>query len=91
MTSGDNRSLVWTAFDMPASIARSAQTLVFAHDAEHQRILQTGAADAKRYYNDPINGARAELRTSMGGGSIGAGEHAHVHNIESLRGRGDLA
>jgi altronate dehydratase large subunit len=45
-------------------------------------VRPIGRGELALKYGQPIGRATAD---------IGAGEHAHTHNIESLRGRGDLA
>ena len=45
LTSGANRSITWTSFDMPATIKRtlasSSNTATFVYGPEHQGIRQT--------------------------------------------------
>ena len=55
------------------------QPIAFGHKLALERI---GAGEPVRKYGEAIGLASQE---------IGPGEHVHVHNVESQRGRGDLA
>lgn len=67
LLSGLGRTLSWTAFNMPATIAQGATTLSFAYDSEHGRIKKTGPSGTTLYLN--AFGALAE-RLAGAGGSV---------------------
>jgi altronate dehydratase small subunit len=59
-------------------LIRARQAIAFGHKLA---VADIGRGEAVRKYGEVIG--RATL-------DIPAGFHAHVHNVESLRGRGDL-
>jgi RHS repeat-associated protein len=70
MESGDGRSFVWNAFDMPVSISRGGATVGFAYDADHHRIQQVTPTDIKQYLTDAATGARVERKLSTAGAHL---------------------
>jgi len=67
-TKGLNRTLTWTAWDMPAKIVQGAVTLAYDYDANHARFRQTGPAGTTIYLNPrPDTGAHFEETTSQMG------------------------
>jgi RHS repeat-associated protein len=61
MTSGAGRTLTWTSFNMPATIAQGTNTLSFAYNGEHERIKQAVLGSQTTYYlNDAVSGAMTE-------------------------------
>ena len=67
LLSGNGRTLSWTAFNMPAQIARGAATLSFAYDSEYMRIQQVAPDGTTLYLNDPVSGIGAEKYVGTGG------------------------
>ena len=65
MLTGHDRTYAWTAFDMPSTITRGAQTLAFTYGIGHQRIRQVknGGAETIQYYG----GGQAERITDATG------------------------
>lgn len=70
MLSGDGRTFVWNAFDMPVSIAKGGNSVSFAYDAEHHRISQVTPTDQKHYLTDPVTGAKTERKLSLQGAHL---------------------
>jgi RHS repeat-associated protein len=70
MTSGDNRTMTYAAFNMAASVADGGTTLCFTYDSEHKRTIQVqttatcgapgSGASTTSYWNDPVTGAASE-------------------------------
>jgi hypothetical protein len=63
MLTGPNRTLTWTAANMPASVAEPGKSLAFAYDTERSRIRQvvnSSGTETTTYWNDPTTGAKAE-------------------------------
>lgn len=60
MLSGAGRTLTWTAFNMPVTIAQGANTLSFAYDPERQRIKQVEPSGTTTYVNDTAAGLKVE-------------------------------
>lgn len=70
MLTGDGRTFVWNAFDMPVSIAKGGNSVSFAYDADHHRIAQTTPTDIKHYLTDPVTGAKTERKLSLAGAHL---------------------
>lgn len=70
MLTGDGRSFVWNAFDMPVSIAKGGNTVSFSYDADHHRISQVTPTDIKHYLTDPVTGAKTERKLSLQGAHL---------------------
>ena len=67
-TKGLNRTLTWTAWDMPAKIVQGAVTLTYDYDANHARFRQTGPAGTTIDLNPRADtGAHFEETTSQMG------------------------
>lgn len=59
MTAGAGRTVTYTSFNMPATIARGAVTISFDYDSEHSRTKQV-APDGTTVYLGPSTGHHAE-------------------------------
>lgn len=91
MTSGDGRTMTWTPFNMPLTIAQGASTLAFAYDTERQRVKQTAPDGTTHYINDTSAGLKSEkfigasstrwVNYVYAGGGIAA-----VVNVDSVSG-----
>ena len=51
MTSGNGLAITYTGFNMPKSITRGSNQIVFFHDSTHGRIKQAGATGETLYLN----------------------------------------
>lgn len=65
MTSGSGRTLTYTSFNIPATIAEGATTLTFSYDCDHQRFQQVSPQGTTVYVNG--SGILAEKFTGTGG------------------------
>lgn len=69
MTSGANRTVSYTSFNMAKSVTSGANALALTYDPEHQRIQQcipncAASSATTFYFNDAAGGAMTELVTS---------------------------
>jgi RHS repeat-associated protein len=63
-----NRTVSYTAWDMPAKITRGTATLTYAYDANHERFRQIGPEGTTIYLNPRVDlGAHFEQTTFPGG------------------------
>jgi RHS repeat-associated protein len=67
MLTGNARTLTWTSFNMPATIARGASTAAFTYDPEYNRIKQTTPDGATHYLWDSASGVNIEKFIGSGG------------------------
>jgi RHS repeat-associated core domain len=65
LLSGAGRSVTWTAFNMPATIAQGAASLSFGYDSERNRIRKVSASGTLLYLDGP--GLRTERLAGAGG------------------------
>ncbi|MDE2229566.1 MAG: hypothetical protein KGL11_11070 [Alphaproteobacteria bacterium] len=65
MTACAGRTLTYTAFNKPATIAKGSTTLTFTYDPEHQRYQQVAPEGTTLYFNG--GGILAEKFTGSGG------------------------
>ena len=68
MTAGNGLSVAYASYDKPSSITRGTNTLLFAHDPEHQRYQQTAPGGTILYLGDAMaSGVPAERLAGTGG------------------------
>ncbi len=78
MTSGGNRTIAPTSFNMAASVVQGTVADCFTYDSEHNRIEMearasscTGSVNASTIYlNDPVSGSMEEKVTAGGAASF---------------------
>ncbi len=81
-TSGAGRTLTWTAFNMPATIAQGSSTLAFSYDSEHSRIKQT-APEGTTLYMQAL-GLLVEKFTASGTGLVQWNEYLFANGGEMV-------
>ncbi len=75
LTSGGGRSIVWTAWNMPASISSGGQTQSWLYDPEHSRYKLSTAGRTTFYLNPSVHQGGHYERTLYSNGTI---EHRHT-------------
>ena len=67
-TGSIGRTLTYTAFNVPATVANGSSTLSFTFDSNHKRIVQTAPEGTTVYLN--AGGVRCEKFTASGAGAV---------------------
>ena len=85
LSSDDNVAVALRALEAGRSVSAGACNVIVARaiPAGHKIALRAIARGESILKYGQVMGRATE--------AIGAGEHVHVHNVEGLRGRGDLA
>src|SRR6266852_738331 len=66
MTSGSSRTISYTAFNKPATIAEGLNTLTFSHDPEHARFKQVDQQLGTTLYLNGFGILAEKLTSSLG-------------------------
>lgn len=75
LTGGGGRSVVWAAWNMPASITESGQTTSWLYGPEHDRYKLTASGRTTWYLNPSVHQGAHYERTQYASGTV---EHRHT-------------
>jgi RHS repeat-associated protein len=89
---GDERTMSWTSFNMPATIANGTYSLGFAYDPEHRRIVENTSwegpiydawDDATGAYSQLVNGGEFLDYLYAGGAMVGVQATGIANGVEA--------